>query len=246
MKNSRFGLTESLLLSAVCGAGILYAEYKIKHLKKELDVAKEISESSKEEYHIKKCEEQKKEDKQIREEANDILNDNQKAARFFNAKYDAMDENGHKVKSKTISPYEKTTLDIFDAPEDRTNLHISLIYKRINEKDYTYAELVAEKAKNCKIALKTDISNVAVILSIDKDGFISKIKQHVMDPNDLDDDNINDTAFERYCGKSLIEGDYKAINVHVCSNNLPLSERIDNYEDDYDDEDYEDDDYWEE
>ena len=79
MKNSRFGLTESLLISAVCGAGILYAEYKIKHLKKELDVAKEISESSKEEYHIKKCEEQKKEDKQIREEANDILNDKQKS-----------------------------------------------------------------------------------------------------------------------------------------------------------------------
>lgn len=78
MKNSRFGLTESLLLSAVCGAGILYVVHKNKHLKKELEAAKEINESSKEEYHIKKCEEEKEKYKQIREEANDILNDKQK------------------------------------------------------------------------------------------------------------------------------------------------------------------------
>ena len=229
------GTIAMLGISGLSSLGsFIYSEYK--NRKKMDDVMNNIK-ASNEEYHIKKCEEQKKEDKRIREEANDILNDNQKAARFFNAKYDAMDENGHKVDSKTISPYEKTTLDIFDAPEDRTNLHISLIYKRINEKDYTYAELVAEKAKNCKIALKTDIPNVAVVLSIDKDGFISKIKQHVTDLNDLDDDNINDTAFERYCGEALIKGKYKAVNVHVCSNNLPLSERVD---------DYEDDDYWEE
>ena len=238
------GTIAMLGISGLSSLGsFIYSEYKNK--KKMDDVMNNIK-ASNEKYYKEKCEEQKKEDKRIRKEANDILNDNQKAARFFNAKYDAMDENGHKVDSKTISPYEKTTLDIFDAPEDRTNLHISLIYKRINEKDYTYAELVAEKAKNCKIALKTDISNVAVILSIDKDGFISKIKQHVTDPNDLDDDNINDTAFERYCGEALIKGKYKAVNVHVCSNNLPLSERVDDYEDDYDDEDYEDDDYWEE
>ena len=238
------GTIAMLGISGLSSLGsFIYSEYK--NRKKMDDVMAKLQ-SSNEEYYKEKCEEQKKEDKRIREEANDILNDNQKAARFFNAKYDAMDENGHKVKSKTISPDETITLDIFDVAEDRTNLHISLIYKRINEKDYTYAELVAEKAKNCKIALKTDISNVAVILSIDKDGFISKIKQHVTDPNDLDDDNINDTAFERYCGEALIKGKYKAVNVHVCSNNLPLSERIDNYEDDYDDEDYEDDDYWEE
>ena len=238
------GTIAMLGISGLSSLGsFIYSEYKNR---KKIDEIMAKLQSSNEKYYKEKCEEQKKEDKRIRKEANDILNDNQKASRFFNAKYDAMDENGHKVKSKTISPYEKTTLDIFDAPEDRTNLHISLIYKRINEKDYTYAELVAEKTKNCKIALKTDIPNVAVVLSIDKDGFIIKIKQYVIDPNDLDDDNINDTALERYCGKSLIEGDYKAINVHVCSNNLPLSERVDDYEDDYDDEDYEDDDYWEE
>ena len=147
MSNVRLGFGESLVVSTVLGAGILYAVHKNKHLKKELEAAKEISESSKEEYHIKKCEEQKKEDKQIREEANDILNDKQKASRFFNAKYDAMDENGHKVDSKTISPDETITLDIFDVAEDRANLHISLIYKKINAEDYTYDEMIKKNGE---------------------------------------------------------------------------------------------------
>ncbi len=38
-------------------------------------------------------------DKRIREEKADILNSKQKQARFFNAKYDAMDEDGFKIKS---------------------------------------------------------------------------------------------------------------------------------------------------
>ena len=76
MKNLRF--VGSLLVSTVGGACLLYLEYKNKQLKKELDAAKEINESSKEEYHIKKCEEEKEKYKQIREEANDILNDKQK------------------------------------------------------------------------------------------------------------------------------------------------------------------------
>ena len=76
MKNLRF--VGSLLVSTVGGACLLYTEYKNKQLKKELDAAKEINESSKEEYHIKKCEEEKEKYKQIREEANDILNDKQK------------------------------------------------------------------------------------------------------------------------------------------------------------------------
>ena len=41
----------------------------------------------------------RKEDKRIREEKADILNSKQKQARFFNAKYDAMDEDGFKIKS---------------------------------------------------------------------------------------------------------------------------------------------------
>ena len=76
MKNLRF--VGPLLVSTVGGACLLYLEYKNKQLKKELDAAKEINESSKEEYHIKKCEEEKEKYKQIREEANDILNDKQK------------------------------------------------------------------------------------------------------------------------------------------------------------------------
>ena len=241
MKNSRLGFGESLVVSAVLGAGILYAVHKNKHLKKELEAAKEISESSKEEYHIKKCEEQKKEDKQIREEANDILNDKQKASRFFNAKYDAMDENGHKVDSKTISPYETITLDIFDVDEDRANLHISLIYKKINAEDLTYAEIIKKNGK-VSIVLKTDIDKVAVKLSINKEGFISEISSVVCDDEKFDDDNKYDSAFEKHCYEKLKSGKYKAVNIHNCSNVLPLSDRVDDYEDD----DYEDDDYWEE
>ena len=41
----------------------------------------------------------REEDKRIREEKADILNNKQKQARFFNAKYDAMDEEGFKIKS---------------------------------------------------------------------------------------------------------------------------------------------------
>lgn len=41
----------------------------------------------------------REEDKRIREEKADILNSKQKQARFFNAKYDAMDEDGLKIKS---------------------------------------------------------------------------------------------------------------------------------------------------
>ena len=41
----------------------------------------------------------RKEDKRIREEKADILNSKQKQARLFNAKYDAMDEDGFKIKS---------------------------------------------------------------------------------------------------------------------------------------------------
>ena len=212
---------------------------KNKHLKKELEAAKEISESSKEEYHIKKCEEQKKEDKQIREEANDILNDNQKAARFFNAKYDAMDENGHKVDSKTISPDETITLDIFDVAEDRANLHISLIYKKINAEDYTYAEMIKKNGK-VSIVLKTDVDKVAVKLSINKEGFIGEITSVVYDDEKFDDNNKYDSAFEKYCYKKLKSGKCKTVNIHNCSNVLPLSDRVDDYEDD------EDDDYWEE
>lgn len=240
MKNSRLGFTESLVVSTVLGAGILYAVHKNKHLKKELEAAKEISESSKEEYHIKKCEEQKKEDKQIREEANDILNDNQKAARFFNAKYDAMDENGHKVDSKTISPDETITLDIFDVAEDRTNLHISLIYKKINAEDYTYAEMIKKNGK-VSIVLKTDVDKVAVKLSINKEGFIGEITSVVYDDEKFDDDNKYDSAFEKYCYKKLKSGKCKTVNIHNCSNVLPLSDHVDNYENDYEDEDY-----WEE
>ena len=240
MKNSRLGFTESLVVSTVLGAGILYAVHKNKHLKKELEAAKEISESSKEEYHIKKCEEQKKEDKQIREEANDILNDNQKAARFFNAKYDAMDENGHKVDSKTISPDETITLDIFDVAEDRANLHISLIYKKINAEDYTYAEMIKKNGK-VSIVLKTDVDKVAVKLSINKEGFIGEITSVVYDDEKFDDNNKYDSAFEKYCYKKLKSGKCKTVNIHNCSNVLPLSDRVDDYEDDY-----EDDDYWEE
>ena len=240
MKNSRLGFTESLVVSTVLGAGILYAVHKNKHLKKELEAAKEISESSKEEYHIKKCEEQKKEDKQIREEANDILNDNQKAARFFNAKYDAMDENGHKVDSKTISPDETITLDIFDVDEDRANLHISLIYKKINAEDYTYAEMIKKNGK-VSIVLKTDVDKVAVKLSINKEGFIGEITSVVYDDEKFDDNNKYDSAFEKYCYKKLKSGKCKTVNIHNCSNVLPLSDHVDDYEDDY-----EDDDYWEE
>ena len=240
MKNSRLGFTESLVVSTVLGAGILYAVHKNKHLKKELEAAKEISESSKEEYHIKKCEEQKKEDKQIREEANDILNDNQKAARFFNAKYDAMDENGHKVDSKTISPDETITLDIFDVAEDRANLHISLIYKKINAEDYTYAEMIKKNGK-VSIVLKTDVDKVAVKLSINKEGFIGEITSVVYDDEKFDDNNKYDSAFEKYCYKKLKSGKCKTVNIHNCSNVLPLSDHVDDHEDDY-----EDDDYWEE
>lgn len=240
MKNSRLGFTESLVVSTVLGAGILYAVHKNKHLKKELEAAKEISESSKEEYHIKKCEEQKKEDKQIREEANDILNDNQKAARFFNAKYDAMDENGHKVDSKTISPDETITLDIFDVAEDRANLHISLIHKKINAEDYTYAEMIKKNGK-VSIVLKTDVDKVAVKLSINKEGFIGEITSVVYDDEKFDDDNKYDSAFEKYCYKKLKSGKCKTVNIHNCSNVLPLSDHVDNYENDYEDEDY-----WEE
>ena len=240
MKNSRLGFTESLVVSTVLGAGILYAVHKNKHLKKELEAAKEISESSKEEYHIKKCEEQKKEDKRIREEANDILNDNQKAARFFNAKYDAMDENGHKVDSKTISPDETITLDIFDVDEDRANLHISLIYKKINAEDYTYAEMIKKNGK-VSIVLKTDVDKVAVKLSINKEGFIGEITSVVYDDEKFDDNNKYDSAFEKYCYKKLKSGKCKTVNIHNCSNVLPLSDHVDDYEDDY-----EDDDYWEE
>ena len=239
MKNSRLGFGESLVVSTVLGAGILYAVHKNKHLKKELEAAKEISESSKEEYHIKKCEEQKKEDKQIREEANDILNDKQKASRFFNAKYDAMDENGHKVDSKTISPDETITLDIFDVAEDRTNLHISLIYKKINAEDYTYAEMIKKNGK-VSIVLKTDVDKVAVKLSINKEGFIGEITSVVYDDEKFDDNNKYDSAFEKYCYKKLKSGKCKTVNIHNCSNVLPLSDRVDDYEDD------EDDDYWEE
>ena len=238
MKNSRLGFTESLVVSTVLGAGILYAVHKNKHLKKELEAAKEISESSKEEYHIKKCEEQKKEDKQIREEANDILNDNQKAARFFNAKYDAMDENGHKVDSKTISPDETITLDIFDVAEDRANLHISLIYKKINAEDYTYAEMI-KKNGDLSIVLKTDIDEVAIKLVIDKEGFISKIKPVSYKSKKFDNGNEYDSAFEKCCYKKLKSGKCKTVNIHNCSNVLPLSDRVDDYDD-------EDDDYWEE
>ena len=239
MSNVRLGFGESLVVSTVLGAGILYAVHKNKHLKKELEAAKEISESSKEEYHIKKCEEQKKEDKQIREEANDILNDNQKAARFFNAKYDAMDENGHKVDSKTISPDETITLDIFDVAEDRTNLHISLIYKKINAEDYTYAEMIKKNGK-VSIVLKTDVDKVAVKLSINKEGFIGEITSVVYDDEKFDDNNKYDSAFEKYCYKKLKSGKCKTVNIHNCSNVLPLSDHVDNYDDD------EDDDYWEE
>ena len=240
MKNLRLGFGESLVVSTVLGAGILYAVHKNKHLKKELEAAKEISESSKEEYHIKKCEEQKKEDKQIREEANDILNDKQKASRFFNAKYDTMDENGHKVDSKTISPDETITLDIFDVAEDRANLHISLIYKKINAEDYTYAEMI-KKNGEVSIILKTDIVNVAAKLFINKEGFIDKMEPVVYKSKKFDDGNKYDSAFEKYCYKKLKSGKYKAVNVHVCSNVLPLSDHVDDHEDDY-----EDDDYWEE
>ena len=41
----------------------------------------------------------REEDKRIREEKADILNNKQKQARLFNAKYDAMDEDGLKIKS---------------------------------------------------------------------------------------------------------------------------------------------------
>ena len=41
----------------------------------------------------------REEDKRIREEKADILNNKQKQARFFNANYDAMDEDGFKIKS---------------------------------------------------------------------------------------------------------------------------------------------------
>ena len=41
----------------------------------------------------------REEDKRIREEKADILNNKQKQARLFNAKYDAMDEDGFKIKS---------------------------------------------------------------------------------------------------------------------------------------------------
>lgn len=41
----------------------------------------------------------REEDKRIREEKADILNNKQKQARLFNAKYDAMDEEGFKIKS---------------------------------------------------------------------------------------------------------------------------------------------------
>ena len=41
----------------------------------------------------------REEDKRIREEKADILNSKQKQARFFNANYDAMDEDGFKIKS---------------------------------------------------------------------------------------------------------------------------------------------------
>ena len=239
MSNVRLGFGESLIVSTVLGAGILYAVHKNKHLKKELEAAKEISESSKEEYHIKKCEEQKKEDKQIREEANDILNDKQKATRFFNAKYDAMDENGHKVDSKTISPDEAITLDIFDVDEDRANLHISLIYKKINAEDYTYAEIIKKNGK-VSIVLKTDVDKVAVKLSINKEGFIGEITSVVYDDEKFDDNNKYDSAFEKYCYKKLKSGKCKTVNIHNCSNVLPLSDRVDDYEDD------EDDDYWEE
>ena len=240
MSNVRLGFGESLVVSTVLGAGILYAVHKNKHLKKELEAAKEISESSKEEYHIKKCEEQKKEDKQIREEANDILNDKQKASRFFNAKYDTMDENGHKVDSKTISPDETITLDIFDVAEDRANLHISLIYKKINAEDYTYAEMIKKNGK-VSIVLKTDIDKVAVKLSINKEGFIGEITSVVYDDEKFDDNNKYDSAFEKYCYKKLKSGKCKTVNIHNCSNVLPLSDHVDNYENDY-----EDDDYWEE
>ena len=240
MSNVRLGFGESLLVSTVLGAGVLYAVYKNKHLKKELEAAKEISESSKEEYHIKKCEEQKKEDKQIREEANDILNDKQKASRFFNAKYDTMDENGHKVDSKTISPDETITLDIFDVAEDRANLHISLIYKKINAEDYTYAEMIKKNGK-VSIVLKTDVDKVAVKLSINKEGFIGEITSVVYDDEKFDDNNKYDSAFEKYCYKKLKSGKCKTVNIHNCSNVLPLSDHVDNYENDY-----EDDDYWEE
>ena len=240
MLNVRLGFGESLLVSTVLGAGVLYAVYKNKHLKKELEAAKEISESSKEEYHIKKCEEQKKEDKQIREEANDILNDKQKASRFFNAKYDTMDENGHKVDSKTISPDETITLDIFDVAEDRANLHISLIYKKINAEDYTYAEMIKKNGK-VSIVLKTDVDKVAVKLSINKEGFIGEITSVVYDDEKFDDNNKYDSAFEKYCYKKLKSGKCKTVNIHNCSNVLPLSDHVDNYENDY-----EDDDYWEE
>ena len=239
MSNVRLGFGESLIVSTVLGAGILYAVHKNKHLKKELEAAKEISEYSKEEYHIKKCEEQKKEDKQIREEANDILNDKQKATRFFNAKYDAMDENGHKVDSKTISPDEAITLDIFDVDEDRANLHISLIYKKINAEDYTYAEIIKKNGK-VSIVLKTDVDKVAVKLSINKEGFIGEITSVVYDDEKFDDNNKYDSAFEKYCYKKLKSGKCKTVNIHNCSNVLPLSDRVDDYEDD------EDDDYWEE
>ena len=231
------GTIAMLGISGLSSLGsFIYSEYKNR---KKIDEIMAKLQSSNEKYYKEKCEEQKKEDKRIREEANDILNDNQKAARFFNAKYDAMDENGHKVDSKTISPDETITLDIFDVAEDRANLHISLIYKKINAEDYTYAEMIKKNGK-VSIVLKTDVDKVAVKLSINKEGFIGEITSVVYDDEKFDDNNKYDSAFEKYCYKKLKSGKCKTVNIHNCSNVLPLSDRVDDYEDD------EDDDYWEE
>ena len=163
---------------------------------------------------------------------------NKKASRFFNAKYDAMDENGHKVDSKTISPDETITLDIFDVAEDRANLHISLIYKKINAEDYTYAEII-KKNGDLSIVLKTDIDEVAIKLVIDKEGFISKIKPVSYKSKKFGNGNKYDSAFEKCCYKKLKSGKCKTVNIHNCSNVLPLSDRVHDYDDDEDD-------YWEE
>ena len=53
----------------------------------------------------------------------------------------------------------------------------------------------------------------------------------------FDDGNKYDSAFEKYCYKKLKSGKCKAVNIHNCSNVLPLSDRV---------EDDEDADYWEE
>ena len=119
-------------------------------------------------------------DKRIREEKADILNSKQKQARFFNAKYDAMDEDGFKIKSHITTNKElKNEKEKYDQYKTDRKLK-ALKTNGDDDNSATFEEIFEYNLINVRYDLKENDLSYLEVKDVNANPITDKDYEHFM------------------------------------------------------------------